>query len=156
MLQQDEPDDYVIATGRTHSVREFVETAFERAGLDWQRHVEIDPKFFRPAEVDLLVGDASKARTVLGWQPKTGFQDLVGMMVDADLAALGWAPLAGGGLSSAAGGVAALGKRVARLTLPAKRRQGGFQDPWNTIPIVSIPRGDYTIGMVFHAYCNSL
>jgi GDPmannose 4,6-dehydratase len=89
MLQQDKPDDYVIATGETRSVREFVEIAFDRAGLDWQRFVEIDPKYFRPAEVDLLVGDASKARAVLGWQPKTSFEELVGMMVDADLEALG-------------------------------------------------------------------
>ncbi len=89
MLQQDQPDDYVIATGQTHSVREFVEIAFERAGLDWQQHVEIDPKFFRPAEVDLLVGDASKAHAVLGWQPRTTFRELVDMMVDADLEALG-------------------------------------------------------------------
>ena len=89
MLQQDQPDDYVIATGETHSVREFVEIAFDRAGLDWQRYVEIDPKFLRPAEVDLLVGDASKARAVLGWQPRIGFQALVSMMVDADLEALG-------------------------------------------------------------------
>jgi GDPmannose 4,6-dehydratase len=89
MLQQDQPDDYVIATGATHSVREFVEIAFDRAGLDWQKHVEIDPKFYRPAEVDLLVGDASKANRVLGWKPHTSFAQLVNMMMDADLEALG-------------------------------------------------------------------
>ena len=86
MLQQPEPDDYVIATGETHTVREFCELAFARAGLDWQRHVVVDPAFVRPAEVDRLVGDASKARRVLGWRPKTSFRELVEMMVDADLA----------------------------------------------------------------------
>ena len=89
ILQQEQPDDYVIATGETHSVREFVEIAFDRVGLDWQRYVEIDPKFFRPAEVDLLVGDPRKSRETLGWKPRTTFRQLVSMMVDADLAALG-------------------------------------------------------------------
>jgi GDPmannose 4,6-dehydratase len=89
MLQQDQPDDFVIATGETHTVREFVEIAFDRAGLDWQKYVEIDPKFFRPAEVDLLVGDASKAHRVLGWKARTSFSQLVSMMVDTDLDALG-------------------------------------------------------------------
>jgi GDPmannose 4,6-dehydratase len=89
MLQKDQPDDYVIASGATHSVREFVEIAFDRAGLDWQKYVEIDPNFFRPAEVDLLVGNASKANRVLGWKPRISFCDLVNMMVDADLAAMG-------------------------------------------------------------------
>jgi GDPmannose 4,6-dehydratase len=89
MLQQDVPDDYVVATGETHSVREFVEIAFDRAGLDWRRHVEIDPRFFRPAEVDLLVGDATKAENKLGWKPRTTFSHLVNMMVDADLHGLG-------------------------------------------------------------------
>ena len=89
MLQQDEPDDYVVATGETHSVREFVEIAFDRAGLDWEKYVDIDPHFFRPAEVDLLVGDPSKTRQVLGWKPRTSFPQLVEMMVDADLAAFG-------------------------------------------------------------------
>jgi GDPmannose 4,6-dehydratase len=88
MLQQDEPDDYVVATGETHSVREFCELAFDRVGLDWQKYVVIDEKFFRPAEVDLLVGDASKARDVLGWKPQTSFEGLVNLMVDADLALL--------------------------------------------------------------------
>jgi GDPmannose 4,6-dehydratase len=85
MLQQPQPDDYVIATGVAHSVRELVETAFEHAGLDWQKHVRTDPALLRPAEVDHLIGDASKARTVLGWQPAVDFTGLVRMMVDADL-----------------------------------------------------------------------
>ena len=85
MLQQDEPDDYVIATNETHSVREFLEVAFAHAGLDWQKHVEIDPRYYRPAEVDLLIGDASKARRKLGWEPRTRFVDLVKLMVDADV-----------------------------------------------------------------------
>lgn len=85
MLQQDAPDDYVIATGETHSVRDFLEEAFAYAGLDWQAHVEIDPKYYRPAEVDLLIGDAGKAKSKMGWEPKTTFRDLVRLMVDADL-----------------------------------------------------------------------
>jgi GDPmannose 4,6-dehydratase len=87
MLQQDVPDDYVVATGETHSIRELLEIAFARAGLpDWEKYVEQDPRFFRPAEVDLLIGDASKAHDVLGWRPTVGFQELVERMVDADLA----------------------------------------------------------------------
>ena len=85
MLQQDVPDDYVIATGETHSVREFCQIAFEHVGLRWEDHVTIDEKFMRPAEVDLLIGDASKARAALGWKPRTTFEALVTMMVDADL-----------------------------------------------------------------------
>jgi GDPmannose 4,6-dehydratase len=88
MLQQDEPGDYVVATGETHSVRELCEIAFEHAALDWQDHVEVAPEFFRPAEVDLLIGDPSRAHSQLGWKPEVGFADLVRMMVDADLAAL--------------------------------------------------------------------
>jgi GDPmannose 4,6-dehydratase len=88
MLQQDEPGDFVISSNETHSVRELVEVAFGHAGLDWEKHVVIDEKFFRPAEVDLLIGDSSRARQVLGWEPKVGFGDLVTMMVDADLALL--------------------------------------------------------------------
>ena len=88
MLQQDKPDDYVIATGETHSVREFCVEAFRYVGLNWQDYVEIDPRYFRPAEVDLLIGDASKAKRLLGWQPKTKFQELVHLMVDADIEAL--------------------------------------------------------------------
>ncbi len=86
MLQQDEPDDYVISTGETHSVEEFVEKAFGFAGIDdWRRYVRQDPKFFRPAEVDLLIGDSTKAREVLGWRPEVEFDQLVKMMVDNDL-----------------------------------------------------------------------
>jgi GDPmannose 4,6-dehydratase len=85
MLNADEPDDYVIATGETHSVREFIERAFGYLDLDWQRHVEIDPRYFRPAEVDLLLGDAGKARRELGWEPKVTFDQLVKLMVDHDL-----------------------------------------------------------------------
>ena len=88
MLQQDQADDYVIATGVTHSVRQLVETAFGHVGLDWQKHVRIDPAFLRPAEVDHLIGDASKAKQVLGWAPSVSFEQLVAMMVDADLKAL--------------------------------------------------------------------
>jgi GDPmannose 4,6-dehydratase len=89
MLQQPTPDDYVVAMGETHSVREFCQLAFARAGLDWERHVVVDPALVRPAEVDLLVGDASKARRVLGWRSKTSFRGLVEMMVDADLGRIG-------------------------------------------------------------------
>ena len=88
MLQADAPDDYVIATGETHSVREFLERAFAHAGLDWDAHVEIDPRYFRPSEVDVLLGDATKAREQLGWQPKVGFEELVPLMVDADMTSL--------------------------------------------------------------------
>jgi len=85
MLQQNEPGDYVIATGETHSVKEFLEEAFSHAGLDWKDHVEFDKRYMRPTEVDLLVGDASLAREKLGWEPKVRFKDLVRIMVDADL-----------------------------------------------------------------------
>lgn len=84
MLQQDEPDDYVISTNETHTVREFVEAAFKHAGLDWEKYVEIDSRYFRPAEVDLLIGDYSKAKEKLGWEPKVTFNELVKIMVDAD------------------------------------------------------------------------
>lgn len=85
MLQAAQPNDYVIATGETHSVREFLEEAFVQAGLNWQDHVEIDPRYFRPTEVDLLIGDSSKACAALGWRPKVTFKALVKMMVDADM-----------------------------------------------------------------------
>jgi GDPmannose 4,6-dehydratase len=88
MLQQPEPDDYVVATGETHSVEDLVRTAFGHVGLDWREYVVTDPLFVRPAEVDLLIGDASKARATLGWAPKTDFRQLVELMVDADLARL--------------------------------------------------------------------
>jgi GDPmannose 4,6-dehydratase len=84
MLQQDQPDDYVVATGESHSVREFVDEAFGHAGLDWREHIEIDPRYFRPSEVDHLHGDASKARSKLGWRPKVSFSELVRLMVDQD------------------------------------------------------------------------
>jgi len=86
MLQQDTPDDFVVATGATHSVQELVEIAFDHVGRKWQDHVAIDPALVRPAEVDLLLGDADKARRVLGWEPKTSFEELVRLMVDADVA----------------------------------------------------------------------
>ncbi len=86
MLQQDAPDDFVVATGETHSVRELCELAFSAAGLDWEQHVVVDERFLRPAEVDLLVGDPSKAHTVLGWEPELDFPGLVAKMVEADLA----------------------------------------------------------------------
>ena len=85
MLQQPEPDDYVVATGENHSVRDLVEIAFEHAGLDWKKFVKTDPSLLRPAEVDTLIGDSSKARAKLGWKPRVGFTELVRMMVDADL-----------------------------------------------------------------------
>jgi GDPmannose 4,6-dehydratase len=86
MLQQERPDDYVVSSGETHSVRELVETAFRHVGIeDWERHVVIDPALYRPAEVDLLIGDPAKAREELGWTPTMGFEELVGHMVDADL-----------------------------------------------------------------------
>lgn len=87
MLQQPEPDDYVIATGETHTVREFLDVAFSHLGLDWQQYVKIDPKYYRPTEVDLLIGDATKAKKQLQWEPKVRFQELAKMMVEADLEA---------------------------------------------------------------------
>jgi GDPmannose 4,6-dehydratase len=88
MLQQDRPDDYVIATGETHSVREFAEVAFAHIGLNWKDYVEVDPRYFRPAEVELLLGDSTKAQKALGWKPKVTFTALAKMMVDSDLADL--------------------------------------------------------------------
>jgi GDPmannose 4,6-dehydratase len=85
MLQQEKPDDYVIATGETHSVREFLDEAFRHVGLDWNKYVALDERYLRPSEVDLLLGDASKAKRQLGWAPKTKFRDLVKLMVDADV-----------------------------------------------------------------------
>jgi GDPmannose 4,6-dehydratase len=88
MLQHSKADDFVIATGETHTVREFATEAFRYAGLDMKKHVEIDKRYFRPLEVNILQGDASKARRALGWKPKTSFKELVHLMVDADLKAL--------------------------------------------------------------------
>ena len=84
MLQQDKPDNYVVATGKAHSVREWVEAAFSCLDLDWQKYVKMDKRYLRPAEVDLLIGDASKAREVLGWQPEVDFHKLVELMVKSD------------------------------------------------------------------------
>jgi GDPmannose 4,6-dehydratase len=88
MLQQDEPDDFVVATGVTHSVGELLELAFGHVGLRWQDHVVVDERFLRPADVAMLVGDAGKARRVLGWQPTVSFTELVAMMVESDLRAV--------------------------------------------------------------------
>ena len=88
MLQQDRPDDYVLATNETHSVREFVELAFERAGLDWKEFVKHDQRYERPAEVDLLIGDGTKAKKLLNWEPQVRFDELVRIMVDADVATI--------------------------------------------------------------------
>ncbi|WP_141709555.1 GDP-mannose 4,6-dehydratase, partial [Brachyspira hampsonii] len=85
MLQQEKADDYVIATGETHSVREFLDEAFGLVGLDWKKYVEIDPRYYRPAEVDLLLGDPTKAKEKLGWKPKTTFKELVKIMLEYDL-----------------------------------------------------------------------
>ena len=85
MLQQEQADGYVIATGETHSVQELLEEAFSYVGLDWRKHLAIDQRYYRPAEVDLLIGDPSKAKMKLGWEAKTKFQELVRLMVDADM-----------------------------------------------------------------------
>jgi GDPmannose 4,6-dehydratase len=85
MLQRDEPEDFLLATGETHSVREFVERAFAEVGLDWRRHVEVDPQYHRPTEIDRLEGDSSKAREKFGWAPQTRFRELVKIMVEADV-----------------------------------------------------------------------
>lgn len=95
MLQQDEPEDYVIATGETHSIREFLDIAFGYVNLDWQNYVEFDERYLRPTEVDLLIGDSTKARQKLGWEPSVTFVGLVHLMVEADLRALGLVPLNG-------------------------------------------------------------
>ena len=92
MLQQDAPDDFVIGTGETHSVREFVEEAFGYAGLDWKKHVKMSERYLRPLEVDVLIADTRKARTKLEWEPQIGFRDLVAIMVDADVQAAGLTP----------------------------------------------------------------
>ena len=96
MLQQDEPDDYVVGTGEAHSVREFLEEAFSYAGLDWREYVEIDPRYFRPTETEFLLADAAEARQKLGWEPKVAFKELVRIMVDADMEAAGLDPIGEG------------------------------------------------------------
>ena len=85
MLQQNEPDDYIVATGETHTIREFLEVAFSYVDMDWKNYVEIDTRYYRPSEVDVLQGDFSKAKTRLGWEPKIRFNELVRLMVDADI-----------------------------------------------------------------------
>jgi GDPmannose 4,6-dehydratase len=85
MLQQDAPDDYIISTGERHTIREFLQIGFDHVGLKWEEYVEIDPRFYRPLEPDLLLGDATKAREKLGWKPRTSFEKLVVLMVDADV-----------------------------------------------------------------------
>jgi GDPmannose 4,6-dehydratase len=95
MLQQPKPDDYVVAMGETHSVRELVEVAFAHVGLDWKKYVASDPAYYRPAEVDLLIGSPEKAKRVLGWKPEVSFEQLVHRMVDADLERLGGKPASG-------------------------------------------------------------
>jgi len=95
MLQQDQPDDYVVATGETHSIREFLDIAFGHVNLDWQNYVEFDERYLRPTEVDLLIGDPTKVKTTLGWEPSVTFEQLVYLMVEADLQALGLVPLSG-------------------------------------------------------------
>jgi len=96
MLQQDEPQDYVVGTGEAHSVQEFVEEAFAYAGLDWKEHVEIDPRYFRPMETEFLLSDSSKASGELGWEPKVSFKELIEIMVDADMEAIGLTPIGKG------------------------------------------------------------
>jgi GDPmannose 4,6-dehydratase len=96
ILQHDKPDDFVIGTGESHSVKEFVEKAFSYAGLDWNDHVRIDPKYFRPTEVESLIADQSKSKKLLGWEPKIKFNDLVKIMMDADLRACGMEPIGEG------------------------------------------------------------
>ena len=96
MLQQDKPDDYVVSTGQTNSVKEFLEEAFNYAGLNWEDHVRIDPQYFRPTEVENLIGDSSKAKKILGWEPKVTFKDLTRIMVDSDFRAAGREPIGEG------------------------------------------------------------
>jgi GDPmannose 4,6-dehydratase len=96
MLQQDEPDDYVVGSGVAPTIREFVQEAFDYAGMDWEQHVEIDQRYFRPTEVDHLLADSSKAKRELGWEPKITFKPLVRIMVDADLEAVGAEPIGEG------------------------------------------------------------
>jgi len=110
ILQHDRGDDFVVATGESHSVREFVEEAFSYAGLDWREHVRIDPKYFRPTEVEHLIGDASKARRLLGWEPRVTFKELVRIMVDADMEAAGLTPPGEGRKALAARGFPAGGR----------------------------------------------
>jgi GDPmannose 4,6-dehydratase len=118
MLQQAEPDDFVLATGKTHSVRELLEVAFNAVGLHWEKYVEVDPKFIRPAEVDFLCGDATKAREILGWEPEVSFEELIRMMVEADLEEV---QRAENGFGHAAAGLKPLD-----LGAPPQRRETGI------------------------------
>ena len=93
MLQQDKPGDYVVATGETHTIKEFLDIAFNYVNLDWHNHVKFDPRYLRPAEVDILIGDPSNTQEKLGWKPSIDFPGLVKLMVDADLEAIGLAPV---------------------------------------------------------------
>ena len=96
ILQQDRPGDYVLGTGHSHTIEEFVTEAFEYVGLDWRDYVEIDSKYFRPTEVDYLLADCTKARTELGWEPQVGFKELIHIMIDADLDGLAFKPIGDG------------------------------------------------------------
>ena len=120
MLQQPTPDDYVIATGEKHSVREFLVEVFGHLDLDWQRYVVIDPAFYRPAEVDMLLGDASKARRQLGWQPRVSLRELARMMVESDL------QLARREAAAAQVGCFLPGRRVGFPSWPLPPRHRGF------------------------------
>lgn len=126
MLQQDTPDDYVIGTGKTCSVGEFVEAAFSYAGLDWQEHVTIDPKYFRPTEVDALLADFTKARTRLGWEPRISMTDLVAIMVDADLEGVGMQPVGKGREILAAKFGEEVASRDSRELMAAATKGSGF------------------------------
>ncbi|WP_008308424.1 GDP-mannose 4,6-dehydratase [Leptolyngbya sp. PCC 6406] len=117
MLQQDQPDDYVVSTGETHSVRDFLDIAFGHVNLDWQDHVEFDPRYLRPTEVDLLIGDSSKARKTLGWEPSVTFEGLVKLMVEADLQALGINHTTGNGDGLLASGDKATVRREAQQAI---------------------------------------
>ncbi len=96
MLQQDEPEDFVIATGNSHSVKEFVVAAFEYVGLDWEKHVELDPRYHRPTEVEFLLGDASKAKRILDWEPRISFKELIKIMMDCDMEFVNLNPIGDG------------------------------------------------------------
>ncbi len=116
MLQQDKPDDYVIGTGETHSVKEFLIEAFGYAGLDWQEHVKTDPRYFRPLDVETLIADATKAKQKLGWQPRITFKDLVKIMVDADMEAVGLEPTGEGKAILAKHGMNSIDKALIKPT----------------------------------------
>lgn len=122
MLQQDKPDDYVIGTGETHSVKEFLVAAFGYAGLDWQEHVKTDPRYFRPLDVETLIADATKAKQKLGWQPRIMFKDLVKIMVDADMEAVGLEPTGEGKATLAKHGMNSIDKALIKPTTEGMQR----------------------------------